>query len=487
MLKKALTVVGLLATVFLVYLISQAVASWSADPSVGHHAAPPAPSVLTIAFGSCNREDRPQAYWETIAAHHPDAWLWLGDNVYADTGNREAMAADYATQRNAPAYAAFVENTPLIYGTWDDHDYGSNDAGREWSGKDMAEELLLDFLDVPADAEVRQRPGVYQSYRIGKVKVILLDTRYFRDALYPPVRSGDRYGQNPTGDVLGEAQWAWLREELTNSDAAAHVIASSIQVLPTDHGFEKWDLFPAARARLLSLLEEVRPALPLLLSGDRHLAEIMVDTVNGFPIHEITSSGLTHVYAAANEANNKRISPLIAVRNFGLLHFVDTPGGLQLLAEIRAIEDNAVLATLTLPAGNTNKAELMPLVYPKEPMARQLPPCPETPNCVSTQTLQPRKQREPIPFTGSVDAAREKLKRVIDNMPRTTLIEEDGNYLHYTFQTWPIPYLDDVEFLISPEEGVIHYRSASRVGHSDLGVNSRRMKKVVKAYRSVEP
>ncbi|THH36454.1 DUF1499 domain-containing protein [Neolewinella litorea] len=482
MLRKVLTVVTLLASVFLVYLFAKAYTSHSADIPADQSMQVSAPRVLTIAFGSCNRENRPQGYWNTIASHRPDAWLWLGDNVYADTGDRDAMAAAYATQRQAVAYDSFVKTTPVIYGTWDDHDYGSNDAGREWQGRDMAKELMLDFLDVPDTAEVRQRAGVYQSYRIGEVKVILLDTRYFRDALAPPVRPGDRYGPNPKGDILGEAQWNWLRQELTNSDAAAHVIVSSIQVLPTDHGYEKWDLFPAARARLLALLKELRPALPLLLSGDRHLAEIMVDSLDNYPVYEITSSGLTHSYTGSNEANDKRIGPLITERNFGLLHYVPTDQGLQLLAEIRAIDNNEVLASLALPTGNENKSKLKSIVYPKETMTRQLQPCPESPNCVSTQSRQERKKRDPIPFTGSVSAAREKLKRVVDNMPRTTLIEEDEHYLHYTFQTWPVPYIDDVEFLISPEEGVIHYRSASRVGHSDLGVNSRRMKKVVAAF-----
>jgi uncharacterized protein (DUF1499 family) len=67
-------------------------------------------------------------------------------------------------------------------------------------------------------------------------------------------------------------------------------------------------------------------------------------------------------------------------------------------------------------------------------------------------------------------------------MPRTELVEEEGHYLHYTFKTWPIPFIDDVEFIIDPDAKVIHYRSASRVGHSDLGVNSRRMEKVVAAF-----
>ena len=483
MLRKVLIVVAIVSLAFVGYLGAKALKSQNPElANVGAVAADD--SVLTIAFGSCNRQTESQSFWETIAANEPAAWLWLGDNIYSDTDDYEEMADDYDDLTTSPEYRAFVAATPLVYGTWDDHDYGKNDAGREWSFKEEAKILMLDFLGVPPDAEVRQREGVYQSYLIDNVKVILLDTRYFRDEVMPPVRDGDRYGPNEDGDILGEAQWAWLRDELENSEAAAHVIASSIQVLPTDHGFEKWDLFPQARRRLLDLLAELKPALPILLSGDRHLAEIMVDSVGDYPIYEVTSSGLTHSYENAREPNDKRISDLIGQRNFGLLHFVTRSDTLQLLAQVRAVSNNELLASLALPADQTDVARLTDLVYPNNPMQRELKPCPESPNCVSTQSTQEKKRREPIAFTGTAEAAKAKLKRIVGDLPRTELMEEDGNYLHYTFKTWPIPYIDDVEFLIDAAQNVIHYRSASRVGYGDLGVNSRRMKKVVAAFNA---
>ena len=482
MLKKILTVVALVCVVFLAYLVGKAVKSQQEEYAVSGLVNLP-DSVLTIAFGSCNRQDESQAFWETIAGNQPAAWLWLGDNIYADTDSRQVMADDYRQQLAAPEYAAFVDQVGTVYGTWDDHDYGRNDGGRDWSFKEDAKELMLDFLSVPPDAEVRQREGVYQSYLIGDVKVILLDTRYFRDDVRPPVRSGDRYGPNPEGDILGEAQWAWLRDELQDSEAAAHVIASSIQVLPTDHGYEKWALFPAARERLLRMLAELRPNLPILLSGDRHLAEIMRDTVGDYPVYEVTSSGLTHSYTGSDEANDKRISDLVTQENFGLLHFVDGADGMRLLAEVRNVRDNALRATLALPP-RTDVPSLTRRVHPTDSMQRQLKPCPDSPNCVSTQSSQAKKKREPIPFAGTAAEAIARLKRVVGDMARTELVAEDGNYLHYTFKTWPIPYVDDVEFIVDDREKVIHYRSASRVGHSDLGVNSRRMKKVVDAYEA---
>ena len=117
-----------------------------------------------------------------------------------------------------------------------------------------------------------------------------------------------------------------------------------------------------------------------------------------------------------------------------------------------------------------------------EPMITELKPCPDSPNCVSTQATQADKKRDPISYSGSLEEAKTKLLSVLDNTPRTTRVTVEDNYVHYTFKTWPIPFTDDVEFLFDDQAKVIHYRSASRVGHSDLGVNSKRMAKLVAAY-----
>ncbi|MEM9526720.1 MAG: alkaline phosphatase D family protein, partial [Bacteroidota bacterium] len=156
---------------------------------------------FVIAFGSCNNQRRAQDYWPVIGEKKPDVWLWLGDNIYSDTDDMQQMAADYATQQEAPAYRNFRESTPQIFGIWDDHDYGLNDGGKEWPYRDAAKNNLLDFLGISDTAAVRSRPGAYQSYTVGPkerpIKIILLDTRYFRDPVYPPVQEGHRYGPNP--------------------------------------------------------------------------------------------------------------------------------------------------------------------------------------------------------------------------------------------------------------------------------------------------
>lgn len=492
MLKISLKIILALFLACIAYLFYLAGTANDVRPEVLKvaHVAPP--EVLTIAFGSCNQQKKPQGYWPTISAHNPDVWLWLGDIVYSDTDDMVRMKADYDQQKNGPEYAAFSEATPLIFGVWDDHDYGLNDGGKEWTYKDEAKEQLLSFLDITADNPVRNHAGVYQSETVGEgdesVKIILLDTRYFRDEVVPPTQKGHRYGQNESGDILGEEQWAWLEKELTDSPAAAHLIASSIQVLPQEHGFEKWENFPAARRRLLALLAATKPPMPLLLSGDRHVAEISEVTMGDYSIYEVTSSGLTHSYEAADEPNGHRISPLIGAKNYGLLHFVWGEEGPRLLAEIRGIENDKVLASLGLQhdLSAADKQSLNQLLYANDNMPDQLKPCPQSPNCVSTQTDQKDKKREPIAYSGSTAEAKARLKKAIDGLKRTQLKNESDNYLHYTFKTWPIPFIDDVEFLFDEEAKLIHYRSASRVGHSDLGANAKRMVKVVAAYEALD-
>lgn len=493
MLKTSLKIIFALALAFIAFLFWQAEVSESVHPAVLQlETGPTDADVTTIAFGSCNRQDKPQDFWPTISAHKPDAWLWLGDIIYADRYGIDGIPGQYDIQKKAPAYAAFVEEVEHLYGIYDDHDYGLNDGGKEYEHKAAAKDHLLAFLDVPADAAVRGREGGYQSYLIGEgdrtVKVILLDSRYFRDAVAPPTEEGHRYGQNKTGDILGEAQWAWLEAELKKNEAAAHVIASSIQVLPEEHGYEKWANFPNARKRLLALLNTSRPNLPLLISGDRHLAEISQVTVGDYPVYEMTSSGLTHSYEKADEDNAYRISPLIGVKNYGLLHYVWKSDGPELLAEVRGIDDDKLLATLSLNQAleAADKEALSKTIYANSSMPTELKPCPQSPNCVSTQTDQEAKKRDPIAYTGSMADAKARLMKAIDGMPRTRLKTEADNYLHYTFKTRIIPFIDDVEFLFDEEAKLIHYRSASRVGHSDMGANARRMGKVVAAFEAAE-
>lgn len=277
-----------------------------------------------IAFGSCNRQDAPQPLWKPILADQPDLWIWMGDNIYGDSPVMDTLRAKYNRQNAVVNYQVLKASTPII-GVWDDHDYGINDGGTYFVQKKQSRDLMFDFLDVPANSPDRQREGGYAAHTYGEgeqqVKVILLDGRYFRDTL---TRKDRVYQINSTGQILGVAQWKWLEDELKTSTARVNFIVSGIQFLPTEHPYEKWANFPQEREKLLDLIASTGVQNPILMSGDRHISEIMKLEDARFPagLVEVTSSGLTHTWSGiAEEKNSFRVSDLIAQLNYGLATF----------------------------------------------------------------------------------------------------------------------------------------------------------------------
>ena len=108
----------------------------------------------------------------------------------------------------------------------------------------------------------------------------------------------------------------------------------------------------------------------------------------------------------------------------------------------------------------------------------KLAPCPQTPNCVSSQSQDPQHRIEPLSYNSKPTEAMAKLKTVIENQERTKIITETENYLYAEFTSALMGFVDDVEFLLDDSNKVIHVRSASRLGKSDLGVNRKRIETI---------
>lgn len=104
--------------------------------------------------------------------------------------------------------------------------------------------------------------------------------------------------------------------------------------------------------------------------------------------------------------------------------------------------------------------------------------CPKSPNCVSSQTTDAEHRMEPISFIGSPVDAFKRLLTIIEAYPRTQIVTSDEHYLHAEFTTLLFRYVDDGEFLLDADAHVIHFRSASRTGHSDLGLNRKRIDEI---------
>lgn len=272
-----------------------------------------------VAFGSCHNRKHAHRFpevWPAIAKTHPQAFLWTGDSVYAPKRILSSLSEEYnATSHYAP-YANFISNKSIkVLGTWDDHDYGVNDGGKEVSEKDLRKHLFLNFLSM-STSSVYERGGVYSSHVFGlppfQTKIIFLDTRTFRDFHYFP--SFATYHQIPLAAIfasltrwfaaaagisknyhasmLGDEQWKWLEKELKDSTSQVHVLVSSIQVFTTNPVMESWGHFHLEKLRLLRLLSDTRPSGLVIISGDVHHAEFIAPSHSD--LLEVTSSGLTH-------------------------------------------------------------------------------------------------------------------------------------------------------------------------------------------------
>ncbi len=276
-------------------------------------------------FGSCAHQKRPQPIWKAILETQPDFYLSLGDTVYASKPEDQPISEAYRLQSAHPDFQEFRKAVPLM-GTWDDHDFGQNDGGafnplQTEAKRDYLRNMTNDAAEIPEN-----RKGVYHSFLLGKnaqtLQVVLLDTRSYRDELeknQKPKHDLDIYQstQDSKKTVLGEEQWLWLEAEL-KKPAGFRVIASSIQIIPQEHGFEKWQNFPHERDRLLTLLKKLKVKNVILLSGDRHSGEFSQINLPGLgKIWEITASGINRNSTIKGEKNQYRRSEFIVESNFG--------------------------------------------------------------------------------------------------------------------------------------------------------------------------
>ena len=307
---------------------------------------------FVIAFGSCNNQTLANPLWTAIEKNNPNVWIWGGDVIYTDTNDMAFMAENYRKQKNNTDYATFAKKVEML-GTWDDHDYGLNDGGVEYPKKAEAQQLFLDFLDVAKNDVRRKQEGVYfaKNYSVNNntIKIILLDTRYFRTALTTDNETEKRFKPNVYGEgtMLGETQWGWLKNELQNSKAAYNIIVSSIQFLSGEHGFETWANMPHEADKLANLIKSSGAKNAIILSGDRHISEISKKEIDGlnYPIIDFTSSGLTHSYSDfKGEPNKYRLGNVVSKKSFGVLNFDFKTNAVTM--EIKG-ENNVVFETYT--------------------------------------------------------------------------------------------------------------------------------------------
>lgn len=344
--------------------VSAGAAAFAAASSL---AAKPSASISRIAFGSCAKQDKEQPIWDAVLEAKPELFIFLGDNIYADTRDPAVMRAKYEMLAAKPGFRKLRETTPIL-AIWDDHDYGENDAGADYPMKEESRRQFCDFWGESAASPRRARDGIYEAYMFGprgkRVQIILPDLRWNRTPIRPLDLAGADYDvwakgieskgaevpgpyeRNPVSEatMLGETQWRWLDEQFS-TPADVRILASSLQVIADFPGWEAWINYANDHQRLFDAIRRRRANGLVCISGDTHYGEVsMLDVNTPYPIWDVTSSGLTEVWPVT-PPNSRRIGNVYRDRNFGLididwekrriaLSVHDEQGGERLKAEI---------------------------------------------------------------------------------------------------------------------------------------------------------
>ena len=305
---------------------------------------PAAPRELLIATASCTYVPDPPyevtkdsfgagfEIFDTVAAQRPDVMLWLGDNIYYRDSDFEP--ADEATARMHRRWAATRSFAPLQrllrtgqhVAIWDDHDYGPNNANRDFALKATALAHFKDYWANPGYG-LPDVAGTFTRVPLGDVELFLLDDRYHRD---------DDASTDPARTMLGAAQLAWLKDALRDSRATFKLVANGSRMLsdrpsPEQRGGEGWHNFPAERQAFIDWLTAQRIDGVFFVSGDIHYTHLTERERPGtYPLTELTCSPLTARVHPRPFPVREVPGTLVTQRNFCTLAF-SGPAGARLL------------------------------------------------------------------------------------------------------------------------------------------------------------
>ncbi len=244
--------------------------------------APGAPARVRLVLGSCaSSTDHP--IWDRIFSQEPAALVLLGDTPYIDTVKPAALRAAHRRFLQMPSLARLVRTIPL-WSTWDDHDYGADNADGSLLGKEDSRRAYM--ASRPQWQYGEDEHGIYTRVRFGPVEVFLLDLRWFAGLEGHP--EGGR-------SLLGSRQRAWLEAGLRASDAPFKLLCGGM--VWRDKGGrsqDDWATYAAERDALFAFLGAERITGCVLLGGDVHACQHAVYENTGalYPLHEFVISPL---------------------------------------------------------------------------------------------------------------------------------------------------------------------------------------------------
>ncbi len=280
---------------------------------------PDRPGRFTVAFSSCIRshEDPVQPIWDQVRAARPDLFLWLGDNVYADTTYPQFLAEEYRRQLDVPKLQPLMRSVPQL-AIWDDHDYGLNDSDRTSPIREESLAVFRRYWTNPSYG-LPDTPGVFFAYRYGNVDFLLLDGRYYRDPDLAP--------DDADKTMVGAAQFQWLERSLRASRAPFKVIVSGSGWNSFKEGGDSWASYRHERDRLFNFIRDEGITGVVLLSGDTHRGEANAmpwSDHGGYDYPEFVASPLGQDTTAETTISAREPAlrvPYGGAPNFGLLDF----------------------------------------------------------------------------------------------------------------------------------------------------------------------
>ena len=273
--------------------------------------------VYKLGIGSCVDQDYPTPAWASLEKESINSFFFLGDNIYGDVPSGRLDNVILSYEKLNDQMPSWLKNTEKLV-IWDDHDYGLNDAGANYIYKAESQQIYNDAWNIDQNDPRRSREGIYFSELKDiagkKILIVGLDTRYFRSNL---IKIGNSYKPltKPNTTILGPIQWEWLEKELSREHDIL-ILASSIQVLATEHRFEKWSNIPHERDKLLALLNKLSSKV-LIISGDRHRSGFYkLDN-----IYEFTSSSLNKGIFPSYESDSLLLGKTYTQNNYGIVQF----------------------------------------------------------------------------------------------------------------------------------------------------------------------
>ena len=278
--------------------------------------------------------------FESMAKEKAAFMLWLGDNwytrevdFYSDWGLRYRAQHD----RAQPVLQNFLKAMPHL-STWDDHDYGPNDIGKNYILKNTSRDIFMKYFCNPSYGENGQ--GIYTMTSWSDVDVFITDDRWFRsdDGMKDSINGKP----NPEKRMLGEQQMEWLKNSLLYSTATFKIIAIGTQVLNPISNLEKMRDFPVEYDELLNFIKDNKINGVLFLTGDRHHSEIVKTERPGtYTLYDITVSSLTSgttVFGGAEKNSPYRIFGLEGKQNYAKFSFTGKPKERKLVVEFFGVK-----------------------------------------------------------------------------------------------------------------------------------------------------